>query len=128
MRGRRTNARRKGFAVLACVLWLLGVEVLPALHLARHDDHHTHAADGAIVSVARGSHRHDDGAVHADHDHDAEIDEHHHHDDHDEHFHEHGDHDVEIDEHAGEGAEVHEHGDHDGDTGEHADHHADVDH
>lgn len=42
--------------MLACFLWLLGVEALPALHLADHDDHHTHDASGAIVD--HGDHHH----------------------------------------------------------------------
>jgi hypothetical protein len=58
------------------VLWLLGVELLPDLHLAFHDDRdHTHAADGTIVRVeherghghGRGhghSHAHDSGHGH----------------------------------------------------------------
>jgi len=68
----RIIRQRRTFAVTACLLWLLGVEVLPNLHLASHDDHHTHAADGTIVHVSFGehSHAHADGTVHADHDHD----------------------------------------------------------
>lgn len=46
MRGRRH------IAILAAFLWLLGIEVLPNLHLGRHDRHHTHAVDGSIVSHA----------------------------------------------------------------------------
>ncbi len=54
------------------LLWLLGVEVLPNLHLAAHADDHTHAANGTIVTVSFDTitgetHRHDDGSVHADH-------------------------------------------------------------
>ncbi len=33
------------------MLWLLAVELLPNLHLATHDGHHTHAHDGSIVST-----------------------------------------------------------------------------
>lgn len=32
------------------MLWLLGVEVLPSLHLGTHDSAHTHEVDGTIVS------------------------------------------------------------------------------
>jgi hypothetical protein len=39
-------------AICAAVLWLLGVEVLPNLHLAVHQDDHSHASDGAIVAHA----------------------------------------------------------------------------
>jgi hypothetical protein len=60
MIGRRPHAqrRRRWFAATACVLWLLGVEVLPNLHLAFHADDHSHGADGTIV------HDHDHGAAH----------------------------------------------------------------
>jgi hypothetical protein len=58
------TGRRRRIAVVTCVLWLLAVEVLPNLHLATHDDDHTHDASGAIV---RTSHRHDGELV--DHDH-----------------------------------------------------------
>lgn len=47
MRGRN----RRAFAVTTALLWLLGVEVLPSLHLASHRDDHTHAADGSIVAT-----------------------------------------------------------------------------
>jgi hypothetical protein len=56
--------------VLAGVLWLLGVEVLPNLHLALHDARaHTHAADGTIIVTTfdrdAEPHRHADGTVHS---------------------------------------------------------------
>lgn len=51
---------RRHLAILAALLWLLGIEVLPNLHLGTHDGHHTHAVDGTIV-------------VHADDDADAEL-------------------------------------------------------
>ncbi len=57
--------RRRWFAATACVLWLLGVEVLPDLHLAFHADDHTHGHDGAIHHLAA----HDHDAAHAAHDH-----------------------------------------------------------
>lgn len=59
---------RRWIAATACVLWLLGVEVLPNLHLAAHADDHTHAAGGAIVRVSlheTHEHRHADGRTHA---------------------------------------------------------------
>lgn len=43
---------RRQIAILAAFLWLLGVEVLPGLHLGTHDRHHTHAVDGTIVTHA----------------------------------------------------------------------------
>ncbi len=55
--GRRQH-RRRGLAIVACLLWLLGTEVLPAVHLAHHDDHHTHGANGAVVDVDHGDHHH----------------------------------------------------------------------
>jgi len=73
MSGRITRAsrhrRRATFAVAACVLWLLGVEVLPNVHLATHEADHTHQADGTIVRVSfGGTHSHGGGVIHADHD------------------------------------------------------------
>lgn len=47
---------RRAIAIIACALWLLGVEALPGVHLATHADDHTHAGDGSIVQ--RGEHRH----------------------------------------------------------------------
>lgn len=72
MSGRITRAsrhrRRATFAVAACVLWLLGVEVLPSLHLAAHEADHTHEANGTIVRVSfGGTHSHGGGVIHADH-------------------------------------------------------------
>jgi hypothetical protein len=61
MRGIGHSRRR--FAITACVLWLLGVEVLPNVHLAHHDHHHTHAADGSIVSTEVDDHHDADAAV-----------------------------------------------------------------
>lgn len=51
---RRRN--RPAIALIACALWLLGVEALPGVHLASHADDHTHAPDGSIRH--RGEHRH----------------------------------------------------------------------
>lgn len=50
--------RRRAIAIVACTLWLFGVEALPNLHLGTHRDDHTHTVDGAIVH--RGEHRHGD--------------------------------------------------------------------
>ena len=59
------------------MLWLLGVEVLPDLHLAGHEADHTHEPDGTIVRTTFGTHAHADGVVHADHiDHEIERDHH----------------------------------------------------
>ena len=41
---------RRAIAICAALLWLLGIEVLPNVHLGTHDRHHTHAVDGSIVS------------------------------------------------------------------------------
>ena len=60
MRGSRQH--RRAIAICGVVLWLLGVEVLPNLHLAAHADDHTHAADGTIV--AHHHHHHGDDADH----------------------------------------------------------------
>jgi hypothetical protein len=69
MRGHHhRTTRRRGFAATAILLWLLGVEVLPNLHLAGHDDDHTHTPAGTIVVVTfddAAPHRHADGSVHA---------------------------------------------------------------
>jgi hypothetical protein len=60
MVGFRSLRRRRGFAATACVLWLLGVELLPNLHLAFHEDDHTHGEAGEIVvaHVAIEDHSH----------------------------------------------------------------------
>ena len=52
-------------AIAAIVLWIVGIEFLPNVHLALHDHDHTHNDDGTIVTVRfGGSHRHDDGTEH----------------------------------------------------------------
>lgn len=53
-----SRSHRRTIAIVACVLWLLGVEVLPALHLATHEGDHSHERDGSIVRA--GEHRHGD--------------------------------------------------------------------
>lgn len=67
MKGMRAQHRRRVVATIACLLWLLGVEVLPNLHLASHDaSTHEHTPAGTIVTVTFGSapHAHD-GSVHS---------------------------------------------------------------
>jgi hypothetical protein len=58
---------RRAFAATAAVLWLLGVEVLPNLHLATHHHDHTHTADGSIVLLDRHEHEYEH-----EHDHEHE--------------------------------------------------------
>ena len=64
---RITATRRRAFAAITCLLWLLGVEVLPNLHLASHDaSTHEHAPSGMIVTVTFGTATHaHDGSVHS---------------------------------------------------------------
>ncbi len=63
----RARAVRARLALAAAVLWLAGVEALPALHEALHDRlaPHVHTA-GAIVTVSfeDTTHRHPDGTIH----------------------------------------------------------------
>lgn len=54
--GRRQDSRR-WLALVACFLWLLGTEALPALHQAAHDSHHTHDANG-VIEIDHGNHHH----------------------------------------------------------------------
>lgn len=59
----RFDCHRAHVAMVTLVLWLLGVEVLPALHLASHDADHTHEHDGTIAHVPRSheaEHEHGD--------------------------------------------------------------------
>lgn len=54
-------------ALVACALWLGGVEALPALHEALHGELAPHHHDGdAIVTVSfeDTTHRHPDGSIH----------------------------------------------------------------
>jgi hypothetical protein len=63
----RRSARRARLALVACVLWMLGVEVLPAVHEALHDHFapHTHVAGSIVVSSFEDvTHRHPDGTIH----------------------------------------------------------------
>jgi len=63
----RARAVRARLALAAVALWLTGVEVLPALHEALHDQlaPHVHTA-GALVTVSfeDTTHRHPDGTIH----------------------------------------------------------------
>lgn len=56
--------------MIACLLWVFGIEALPALHLLHHDDHHTHDASGAIVD--HGDHTHEQLAAVTSDDHDRD--------------------------------------------------------
>jgi hypothetical protein len=61
---RSTRAR---MVLAACVLWLVGVEVMPALHEAMHGQLAPHRHDnGSIVTVSfeDTTHRHPDGSIH----------------------------------------------------------------
>lgn len=70
---------RRTYAALLCFVWLLGVEVLPSVHLASHAtaSAHEHAPDGTVVTVTfdrdAEPHRHDDGTVHAGHPSDLKV-------------------------------------------------------
>jgi hypothetical protein len=44
----RTERSRRRIAVMACLVWLLGVEALPALHLAAHAWLPAHHHDGDV--------------------------------------------------------------------------------
>ena len=46
------RGRRRHIAIVAALLWLLGIEVLPNVHLGTHDRHHAHAVDGTIITHA----------------------------------------------------------------------------
>ena len=67
MKGMRAQRRRRVFAAITCLLWLLGVEVLPGVHLASHDaSTHDHTPAGTIVTVTFGTAAHaHDGSVHS---------------------------------------------------------------
>jgi len=58
---------RARMALAACVLWLVGVEVMPALHEVMHGQLAPHRHDnGSIVTVSfeDTTHRHPDGSIH----------------------------------------------------------------
>jgi len=63
----RARSRRARVAVVACVLWLGGVEVMPALHEELHGRLAPHRHDGGslvTVSFEDTTHRHPDGSIH----------------------------------------------------------------
>ena len=59
MGGRRTA---RTIALVAAVLWLVGVELVPNLHLALHDSLAAHSHDGDTTVFS--PHRHADGTEH----------------------------------------------------------------
>lgn len=62
----RARARAR-MALAACVLWLAGVEALPAVHEALHDHLAPHRHDGGsiiTVSFEGTTHVHPDGTIH----------------------------------------------------------------
>ncbi|MEO8705502.1 MAG: hypothetical protein ABI867_36060 [Kofleriaceae bacterium] len=65
----RTQHERRRIAMWTCLLWLLGAELLPALHQADHDDQHTHAPDGSIIRLQLEQHfaAHEAGLSHHHH-------------------------------------------------------------
>lgn len=67
MKGVRAQHRRRAVAALCTLLWILGIEVLPGIHLATHDAAtHEHTPTGMIVTVTFGTATHaHDGTVHA---------------------------------------------------------------
>lgn len=66
-RRRGPGRRRARLALGALALWLLGVEVMPAVHQGLHDELAPHRHDGgALVTVSfeDSTHRHPDGSIH----------------------------------------------------------------
>lgn len=47
-----SQRQRRRIALATAVLWLVAVELLPALHLALHRADHTHGLDGAMHALA----------------------------------------------------------------------------
>ena len=62
---RASRHRRRAIAICGVLLWLLGIEVLPNLHLAFHADDHTHEPDGTIVAHGHPHHGEDADHHHA---------------------------------------------------------------
>lgn len=63
----RTRVTRASIALVACVLWLGGVELLPVLHEGLHARLAAHRHDGGSIVVASfedTTHRHPDGSIH----------------------------------------------------------------
>lgn len=56
---------RRHLAIVACLLWLAGVELLPAIHQARHDElaPHRHDNGGMVVTVSFGEAPHRRGCT-----------------------------------------------------------------
>ncbi|HET9622557.1 MAG TPA: hypothetical protein VFP84_14395 [Kofleriaceae bacterium] len=64
---RLAGTRRAKLALIACLLWLAGVEALPAVHEATHAHFapHRHVAGSIVVSSFEDTtHRHPDGTIH----------------------------------------------------------------
>jgi hypothetical protein len=99
---------RRRIALVLTILWIVGFELMPWLHIALHDHlpHHHHEANGADIVDDH------DGEVdeHLADDHDAEVDEHA--ADHDD------DHDAEVDEHGVPVHVAHSHAHHHDDDAE----------
>jgi hypothetical protein len=83
MRDSRHTTRRL-FAALACLVWILGFEVVPNVHVGMHElfGHHHHGVGGheheRVAAVEREQHEHDDADHHHDH---GDADHHHDHGD-----------------------------------------------
>ncbi|MBC7978185.1 MAG: hypothetical protein H7138_24640, partial [Myxococcales bacterium] len=63
----RARTLRARLALTACVLWLAGVEGLPAVHEALHGGLAEHRHDGGsivVTSFEDTTHRHPDGTIH----------------------------------------------------------------
>ena len=63
----RARSVRARMALAACVMWLTGVELLPAAHEALHAQLAPHRHDGGSIVVASfedTTHRHPDGTIH----------------------------------------------------------------
>ncbi|MGE0399978.1 MAG: hypothetical protein AB7T06_24900 [Kofleriaceae bacterium] len=59
---------RRTYAALLCFVWLLGIEVLPNVHLLSHASGapHQHATDGTVITVSFESTTHShDGVTHS---------------------------------------------------------------
>jgi hypothetical protein len=62
MGGRRTRRTAPALALIAAVLWLIGVELVPNVHLALHDSLAVHAHEGDTTVFS--SHVHANGSEH----------------------------------------------------------------
>jgi hypothetical protein len=62
-----TTQRRRTAAWVVCLVWLVGVEVLPNLHLVGHRADHSHDASGAMVAQENDhEHGHQHASAHHD--------------------------------------------------------------